>query len=168
MSSSDLSPVHLALLDDRQSGVELVLAWRGDRWGQLVRLWREGTPALAFESLEGAADDWPVSPPFQELSDETLADGRRVLFLVGRAGTSHWSASIEARGGQLVFDIACRHSRSPERLGSTYVQLAETPLQLQPAGAATTLTLIGNERMLAPATIATTLPATTRWQYTIG
>ena len=50
-----------------------------------------------LESIEGTAtDDWPPSPPLQSLSIETLPDGRRVALLVGMAGRSHWSASIEA------------------------------------------------------------------------
>jgi hypothetical protein len=45
-----------------------------------------------------------------------------VLFL-GRAGSSHWSASIEIDEAvnSIRFDVACRLHERPEWLGSTYL-----------------------------------------------
>lgn len=82
-----------------------------------------------LESVEGTAeDDWPSSPPMQNLSLEELAPGRRVALLVGMAGRNHWSASIEPVPGQaaLDFDIACRWASAVGSLGSAYA-LAAVP-----------------------------------------
>ena len=85
-----------------------------------------------LESVEGSAsDDWPASPPLQNLSIEELAPGRRAALLVGMAGRSHWSASIEPVPGQaaLLFDVACRTSDSDVSLGSRIACSATTRLQ---------------------------------------
>lgn len=96
----------------------------GGGGGDSAGVWR---PLL--HSVESEADAaWPESPPLQELHVEER-DGRSVALLVGRAGKSHWSASIGREFGQnggdaLVFDVACRVSSRPQRLGSAY-ELAE-------------------------------------------
>jgi hypothetical protein len=47
--------------------------------------------------------------------------------LVGKAGSSHWSAAIEAdrEVGVLRFDIACRLGDEPTFLGSSYSRADE-------------------------------------------
>jgi hypothetical protein len=97
---------------------------RSDRYAHTISVvdqLRGVQPVL--ESVEGTAtDDWPASPPLQNLSIEELAPGRRAALLVGMAGRNHWSASVEAVTGRaaLVFDIACRIANDAGRLGSTY------------------------------------------------
>ncbi len=78
-------------------------------------------------SEEGSdQDEWPPSPPLQQLHVEDRAGGGRVALLVGMAGQSHWSLSVEALPAlrQLVFDAACRLGGSADsrsgRLGSGY------------------------------------------------
>lgn len=101
-----------------------------DRYGhELSAVIREGSaenvvPLCA--SVEGAGDDpWPPSPPLQSLSIEKPG-GRSTAFLLGMAGTSHWSASIEFADEPRpycclpIFDIACRASSPPRLLRSTY------------------------------------------------
>jgi hypothetical protein len=158
-----IDAAQLDAINSHGNGLRVVFTRHGDRWRHVVqRIAGEQTTVL-LESLEGStSDQWPASPPFQELSQETLPDGRNVLFLVGRCGTSHWSASIEAVTApqQLIFDIACRHSRAPDRLGSKYTVVAE--------GCAIDA-LLGNcdAGAITPAEIATRLPTTTRWKYRI-
>ncbi len=81
-------------------------------------------PVLVLTSVEGTSDQvWPISPPFQEIVCEPVgAGGKQVLLGVGRAGKSHWSATIEGDSmiEAIAFDIACRSSSAPEWLGSTY------------------------------------------------
>lgn len=84
-----------------------------------------------FRAAESSADvAWPDSPPLQELHIEKHG-ARDVALLVGRAGKSHWSASIgfepsstdhhpDIDQSQLIFDIACRTSAQPVQLGSAY------------------------------------------------
>jgi hypothetical protein len=101
--------------------------WLGDRYGHEV-LVRRGEPwYLAASSEEGTPmEAWPASPPFQSLHIEDREDGRTLALLVGMAGKSHWSASIEIenRAGEpacVSFDVACRvRAGEAGPLGSTY------------------------------------------------
>jgi hypothetical protein len=98
--------------------------WYGDRYAHEVSV-RSGDAWLpALVSVEGSpAHDWPASPPFQSLHIEQRDDGRTLALLVGMAGKSHWSASIEIDppSACVLFDVACRardcHAGS---LGSAY------------------------------------------------
>ncbi len=108
------------------SGVTLRVAfvWWQDRFGQVISV---GTPggdlATVLSSIEGDAQElWPASPPLQSVSLGPLADGRQAALLVGMAGRSHWSASVEALSGRaaLVFDVACRLGSLPASLGTQY------------------------------------------------
>jgi hypothetical protein len=138
-----------------------------------------GREHLLLESVEGTADDeWPSSPPLQSLSIEELAPGRRAALLVGMAGRSHWSASIEAIPGRtaLVFDIACRlgTGRAIAALGSTYCQRQSPSADFRwsivsrstrEGGTATVARQYGLVK-IQPAP-ATTSGATIRWQYQV-
>lgn len=78
--------------------------------------------AALLASVEGAADDaWPPSPPWQEVHVERRGE-LQVALLVGRAGRSHWSMSVEpdAVENGLLFDVACRTSGQVGLLASTY------------------------------------------------
>lgn len=86
-----------------------------------------------MQSVEGTPDqDWPPSPPLQELNQLELELGNSVLG-VGMAGHSHWSASfsIEPTGdgsNHVKSDLACLQkkpvtglvSETDSSLGSTY------------------------------------------------
>lgn len=79
------------------------------------------------ESIEGTPDeDWPASPPFQEVHFErvqlkTRREPGDIGFLVGMAGRSHWSASVEPRGpASIAWEVACRLHGPPEWLGVRY------------------------------------------------
>jgi hypothetical protein len=117
---SDSFRVEFLSSGDRVAHVVSIAGHQGEgerHWIELLRT-IESSPEVA----------WPASPPLQELHIESR-DGTDVALLVGRAGKSHWSASIsfeQPRGEgdgvseQLVFDIACRVSTLPEALGSAY------------------------------------------------
>lgn len=156
----------LTAIDATGRGLRVTFTKRGDRWShEIARIDGDQVTTL-LTSLEGsAADAWPASPPFQELSRETLPDGRDVLFLIGRAGTSHWSASVEATDDppQLLFDIACRHGQTPERLGSDY-KCIESNVDFE-TSPGTALASADGTLKFAPQRIANQLPGTTRWQY---
>jgi hypothetical protein len=167
--------------------------WRGDRFGQVISVvGADGVAAPLLESVEEAnADGFPASPPLQSLSIETLADGRRAALLVGMAGRSHWSASIEplADAAGLLFDIACRAGEPRPRLASEYAiaveRLNEAQGEVTDSGIELRFgdqTLVGrallgtasattpSEKSLTFAPIAapaTKLGATIRWRYEI-
>ncbi|MBX3414615.1 MAG: hypothetical protein KF708_18150 [Pirellulales bacterium] len=105
---------------------------RGDRFGHEIRwLAPPAAPRVLLVSREGAAEeDWPASPPLQELHLEQRGDDLSVALLVGMAGTSHWSLVVEAhaREERLVFDAACRLRAAPAHLGSHYRLSADQEL----------------------------------------
>jgi hypothetical protein len=117
---------HHVLTATGSSGVVLraSFVWWGDRFGHVISAAMKGKgPVAVMHSIEGDAQDaWPPSPPLQTVSLEKLADYRPVALLVGMAGQSHWSASIEVVRGQaaLVFDVACRLGSLPGDLSTRY------------------------------------------------
>jgi hypothetical protein len=107
-----------------------------DRYRHLVSLASRAGYVDLLESVEGAADEaWPASPPLQWLDLSAPEPGRTLALLVGMAGKSHWSASIElhAMVGLVVCDVACRvHGAARGPLGSCYRALG--PLRALGAG----------------------------------
>ena len=91
---------------------------RDDRVAHEIGLAVSGGWTVVLASCEGSAEDeWPPSPPLQPVHIAAREGNRQVALLVGMAGKSHWSASIELDPtlGSLVFDVACR--RRPGDLG---------------------------------------------------
>src|SRR6185295_18531562 len=92
---------------------------QGDRYGHLVELVTGGQATPLLKSIEGTPDeDWPASPALKELHFENRPDGKQVALLVGMAGRSHWSLSVELDpiAEQVEFDVACRLRDEPRRL----------------------------------------------------
>lgn len=111
--------------------------WRVDRVAHRISRREGATWFLVAESIEGGPDDaWPPSPPFQQVHFERRVDDSTVALLVGMAGGSHWSASVEVDAeGSLHWDIACRLAGIPERLGTSYLseataKVADEPLMI--------------------------------------
>jgi hypothetical protein len=92
---------------------------REDRFAHEVWLVDRGAWVQVLASCEGLPlDDWPASPPLQSLTVERRAGERQLALLVGMAGHSHWSASVELEPAAacLTFDVACRvRDRGPLR-----------------------------------------------------
>lgn len=98
--------------------------WVGDRYGHSILANCGDRPIVVLTSAEGTAqENWPASPPLQQLSFLDLPDNRRAALLVGMAGQSHWSLSVTSGPDELVFESACRVSKLPERLGSEYREM---------------------------------------------
>jgi hypothetical protein len=116
----------LDALDSAGDGLRVTFFWRVDRYAHRIERIEGGVAVPLIESIEGSdLDRWPPSPPLQQLSMETLPDGRAVALLVGMAGSSHWSmtAEREANETSLLFDVACRIKEDGAILGSTYRSL---------------------------------------------
>lgn len=158
------------------SEAELSFERRGDRWGYTLSLIASGgRRCVLVASVEGTPEQaWPPSPPLQALDRQTLADGRAVALLVGMAGRSHWSASVEldAARGAIRFDLACRHPAHPEWIGSTchLTEAALAHLKLSPlAGTQVEVTRApragwAGQLRAWPAEVAP-LGGTARWGY---
>jgi hypothetical protein len=169
------------------AGWRIAFERRGDRWAHRVELEAEGRFQPLFSSVEGSGDEsWPASPPFQQLHFEDRPGGGRVALLVGMAGRSHWSASIEVQPdrGSAVFDVACRHKERPIFLGSCYraaagcavvqqdrmVTIGAMLLHVEPSTVSPVeLVLDGQEEFrLAVSPAGDAGPQTSRWRYRLA
>ncbi len=94
-------------------------AENADKGGMFMPLWET---MEAVTAANHSSTDWPASPPLQEVHFETRPDGRQIALAVGRAGSSHWSLSVEpfTAGCGFVMDVACRVREIPLWLGSSY------------------------------------------------
>ena len=180
----------LQVIDRDGRGLRVVFQRQADRWTHRIEIIDGAQSCCLLTSVEGTSDQpWPPSPPLQQLSIEELAPGSRVALLLGMAGKSHWSASVECDpvSLSLLFDVACRVQQPPQRLGSCYhteVPLAEGSLdraRFTTAGAAVTLQLLP---LANPPSVALALPenhievvfqdltvarvpSTLRWKYRV-
>ena len=121
-------PTVLQILRADGLGLQVAFLKHGDRFHHSVSLIDHQQSIPLLESTEGTDEEiWPPSPPLQELSVEQHGEAT-VALLVGMAGKSHWSASVEVAADRprVLFDIACLVRGSPQNLGSAY------HLQLEP------------------------------------
>jgi len=149
--------------------IRVEFVWAGDRYWHIISAEGAGRSEILLKSIEGtSADDWPPSPPLVSLHRETLPDGRAALLLVGAAGRSHWSASIEAARDEakLIFDLACRHGERPQRLGNEYLiaPAAKGILAIDLDDARTS----GNQKQLRIAPRNLSESSTSRWKFSIS
>ena len=103
--------------------LRVVFERKGDRYEHRIIYSKPDGSSGILASQEGRPDEsWPPSPALQSLNLETRPDGNQTIMLVGMAGRSHWSMSVEAdlTQNRLAFDIACRVHEPPVWLGSTY------------------------------------------------
>jgi len=90
-------PIEIESLNDSGVGVRVRFTWRGDRYGHTISFVRGNEETACVESCEGdSTDDWPPSPPIQEIHEQQNGGGK-ILFLTGMAGTAHWSMTVETR-----------------------------------------------------------------------
>ncbi len=150
--------------------------WQSDRYAHEISRRAMNVWHPAWMSVEGSpADDWPPSPPFQSLHIQQRDDGRTLALLVGMAGKSHWSASIEieAESPSVLFDVACRvRDCEAGPLGSTYRAAkgaigGDVGLAIELSrrfGPATLQHAAGQTRVVAQSS-AVAAPQTVRWDY---
>lgn len=158
---------------------------RGDRIAHVLESIVGDEVVELLESCEGSAEDcWPASPPVQELeiapaapaSRDAKQDAPQVVWLIGRAGASHWSTSVETHAdGSITFDVACRLREAPAWLGSRYRVLASAAsshLELEALEGCQLLTE-QNDHANAAISFAADLstegfPHTVRWRYRLA
>lgn len=121
---NDPSAVTLESRSDEGFTLRATFVWRNRRWAHSLEAIRDGQTLWGLQSIEGNAEqDFPPSPPLQQLHRTDLPNGRAALLLVGMAGRSHWSVSCEVESGQsrILFDVACRAVPACQAmLGSSY------------------------------------------------
>lgn len=112
-------------------GLRVEFAPQGDRMAHAIKLVGGSftkVGRLWLRSVEGGpAEAWPASPPLQSVHLEERAAGQRIALLVGLAGKSHWSLSVEPLVGEgaIRFEAACRANAEPAWLGSQYEELEQ-------------------------------------------
>jgi hypothetical protein len=146
----------------------------GDRFRHGIRMREAPVAESSVWSCEGGLeDDWPRSPPMQSLHLELGPNGKQRAMLVGMAGRSHWSMSVEADAAndRFLFDLACRVREIPPPLRSCYEWQRQAgnggpPILFEPVPP---LEMIQTPDRIVlqvvPQNIS--LPATIRWQYTV-
>jgi len=162
----------LEALDEHQQGVRVEFQKCGDRFSHRLFSVSGADIQPLLESVEGTPEEIaPLSPPFAELHQQ-----QDMLFLTGATTLGHWSMSVQAIEGRLLFDVACRIKAEASHLGSTYqTPVAQTPVA-QPL--ATTSTVESENAtitkptpdtlLIAPSPLtAIDFPTTIQWQYTI-
>ena len=156
---------------------------RGDRLAHVISQLVDGQARPLLSSIEGTpSDEWPPSPPLQEVHFESRS-GVELALPVGMAGKSHWSISIElcVATGRLTFDVACRVRSVPEFLGSTYAILAPAgrddmhsepnwKLEVEPieGQVANQIGRSATELCITAGPTIDRLPATVRWRYVLS
>ena len=139
--------------------------WRDDRFGHTVFLDDDEVAT----SIEGDADDeWPSSPPIQQLSLESAGESN-VLLGVGGAGTSHWSISVELSSDPVAakFDLACRFKSEPSQIGSAY-RIGDAVELAADANAACAESAEGSRRVEPVGGDSGSTSGTVRWTYRIA
>lgn len=166
-------PARLEVRDASGRGLRVEFVRVKDRYAHVISRLDGELAVLVWESVEGTdSDDWPASPPLQQLSLETLSGDRRVALLVGMAGTSHWSLSVEpaADGIAFIFDVACRVKSTPERLGSMYRRCgtgsSTGAIEADMAYCQVRVKDSGIE--IAPNSVSNSMPHTARWKYRVA
>jgi hypothetical protein len=149
----------------RAGRLAVVFRRRGDRIGHRIVFVGDTVEQLLLESVEGTPDEpWPASPALQEGRIETTG-GRNAAMLVGMAGKSHWSVSIEADAQResLLFDVACRIKLGGGQLASAYLRVDMNGVSLSPVENCR-LRQLADRLVLEPELVADELPATVRWR----
>lgn len=172
------SPLSLTVPCASGDRLQLEFIFREGRYRQTISLTDPSGVLLDQweETSDSADEDWPASPPIQQLSLESIQD-RPTLLGVGQAGKSHWSISVETiegdTGETLRFDVACRVRALPNWLGSTYRRTDAVASQTARLGLTNESTEVkpAQDLLTCVCTIkpesVTKYPATLRWSYRI-
>jgi hypothetical protein len=183
-SSPDIDSPSLELRAPTAACMRLRFRWRIDRYTHQLEGAEGRVDSPYLVSREGSdRDAWPPSPPLQQLTCQEGSVGPCIL-LVGMAGGSHWSLSVEQRPSMLVCDAACRLQQQPKFLGSSYQALS--PAHWVPDGRRSVACEVGDRRLVVEADLEDTevtveddrrelvivpgqhidkLPVTVRWRY---
>jgi len=189
VSPTDAAARVLEVVGRDGRGLRVTFIWEEDRFGHQIACLeaRAATVCLTAELGRGR-DPWPASPALQQLSLAELQPGRPSALLVGMAGQSHWSQSVEADPAttSLTFDVACRVQREPRWLGSSYrashgagsrptpdgriAMGPEVELDIQRAADAPPAGIksVGRSLVIAPDLHRLSFPSTVRWRYRIS
>ena len=97
---------------------DLSFEWKEDRYAHVWNIADTSVRSVESDSLQL----WPVSPPLQQIHQQSFGDGREIIFGVGMSGRGHWSASftLVPELKCWIVELACRAPIVAEQLLSTY------------------------------------------------
>lgn len=173
----------------------LVFERKTDRWWHRLIVQQAGIESTILHSVEGDSwQDWPPSPPLQDLDQHRLADGSTAILGVGKAGKAHWSASFSQqpatsdnhRRWLVEFACLCPADAAAPILGTTY-EIANAvrlemrgnrmeiitscqKLQIEPLEAqehSTDMVITGNRLLFSPLPIPYSGRKSVRWGFYI-
>ena len=174
------TPEPIYAVDENQNGLRLTFHWLGDRFGHTVEKLAKGLAAgtLLRSKESDSSQNWPDSPPIQQLSIEPIT-GLPTALGVGLAGAGHWSISANASTYKsrpaIVFDVAIRFTKTPDFCGSRYDTL-DAAAQVIPVDSITptsvrselgVVTISPNASELQTLPTPLTSKSTLRWAYVI-
>lgn len=120
---------------------EIDFRFRDDRHGHVILIRLQNEVLEILESVEGTgADEWPPSPPLQQIHEQELPTGT-VIWGLGMSGSAHWSGSfaVEEDGTsatrRLHAELALRSSSQNAGPVSTYRVLDPNATVVQPTEA---------------------------------
>ena len=164
-------------LDGAALGV-LTFLWQEDRY---QHHWRFPNSEFQIESLESDSSDlWPLSPPLQQIHQQSFDDGREVIFGVGMSGRGHWSASFTLVPDLKcwIVELACKSPIEPERLQSAYkvagsfqseseskVAVQDSPITLEAIAPSTNLKLLDSDELRLLPRTEPSADATSQWAF---
>jgi len=106
----------------------------GDRFGHVIALAEGDARIELLRSVEGDhTHSWPPSPPLQEVHLEQRGDGASIALAVGKAGSSHWSLSVEPADWASVGRLSRAVSNTPTPLRPAPTGLESRPTTDSPA-----------------------------------
>lgn len=121
-------------IDNQRLGLRVQFTKELDRLAHTISVVRGEQVVPLLQSCEGTdQQEFPPSPPAQQIAIQEI-DERQVALLVGMAGRSHWSASVESFPSErrLNFDVACRvNPNQSGSLSSTYQVLSPATAELR-------------------------------------
>jgi hypothetical protein len=121
-------------IDSQRQGLRVQFTKELDRLAHTISVVCGEQVVPLLRSCEGTdQQEFPPSPPAQQIAIQEI-DKRQVALLVGMAGRSHWSASVESypTDRRLNFDVACRVNPSERvSLSSTYQVLSPATAELR-------------------------------------
>lgn len=164
-------------LDGGEFG-ELSFDWKDDRYQHCWKL----SDARVDSVESNGVQLWPVSPPLQQIHQQSFGDGREVVFGVGMSGRGHWSASYTLIPDLKcwIVELACRAPVVAESLASTYrseegwsaiepgrfatTGSSETRLEIEAIEPGSVASLDGQQLVIKPVELSQE-PGTTQWAF---
>ena len=124
-------PVSIQCFNEDQIGLALNFRRSNDRFKHEICIVQGDKQIVLLTSIESDPNEsWPVSPPMQQISKETIS-GQSVVLGLGMAGKCHWSGSFLLKADptpDLICELACLAKQPRGPISSIYALSPEWTL----------------------------------------